>query len=141
MRLSDYYATCLIIYGDYLPSWAQGLERISYDTISISAGITTEAACVEARPTRLKVGDFAFVSFYPALRQRIRSSYGTENSILELIPVGTAVKILDGPECADNWVWWKVRVLNSGLEGWTSEGDKDAYWLIPCESRDGCGTQ
>lgn len=129
-----------IIYGDYLPSWAQGLERISYDTISLSVG-NTEEACVEARPTRLKVGDFAFISFFPDLRQRIRSSYGTENSILELIPVGTAVKILDGPECADNWVWWKVRVLNSGLVGWTAEGDRDAYWLIPCESRDGCGTQ
>ena len=130
-----------IIYGDYLPSWAQGLERISYDTISLSAGITSDAVCKEARPTRLKIGDFAFISFYPPLNQRVRSGPGTSNSILDVIPVGSAVKILDGPQCADNWVWWKIRVLSSKLEGWTSEGDKDAYWLIPCESRDSCGTR
>ncbi|MEP0804759.1 MAG: SH3 domain-containing protein [Chloroflexota bacterium] len=130
-----------IIYGDYLPSWAQGLERISYDTISLSAGTTTGAVCKEARPTRLKIGDFAFVSFYPPLRQRVRSGPGTSNSILDVIPVGSAVKILDGPQCADNWVWWKVRVLSSKLEGWTAEGDRDAYWLIPCESRENCGTR
>ena len=130
-----------IVYGDHLPSWAQGLERISFDTISLSAGITTGAVCQEARPTRLKIGDFAFVSFYPPLRQRIRSSYGLDNPIFESIALGSAMKILDGPQCANNMVWWKVRVLSSKLEGWTAEGDRDAYWLIPCESRDGCGTQ
>lgn len=130
-----------IMYGNNPPSWADGLERISFDTISISAGNTIENACQEARPTRLKIGDFAFVSFYPPLNQRVRSGPGTSNSILDVIPVGSAVKILDGPECADNWVWWKVRVLSSKLEGWTSEGDADAYWLIPCASRAGCGTQ
>lgn len=130
-----------IIYGDHPPSWAQGLERINYDTISLSAGITTDAACKEARPTRLKIDDFAFVSFYPPLVQRVRSSYGVTSPIIDRIPLGTAVKILDGPECADNMVWWKIRVLNSGSIGWTSEGDSDAYYLIPCESRENCGTQ
>jgi murein DD-endopeptidase MepM/ murein hydrolase activator NlpD len=130
-----------IIFSDSPPSWAEGLEQINYDTISLSAGNTTEVACKEARPTRLKIGDFAFISFYPPLVQRVRSGPGTTNSILTTIPTGTAVKILDGPQCADNWVWWKIRVLSSKLEGWTSEGDKDAYWLIPCESRNNCGTR
>lgn len=133
------------------PDWwadTYKLDVISCDTISLSVGnvfgsgsLPSDLACKEVRPTRLKDGDFAFISFYPPLDQRVRRGYGTTNSILDTIPPGTAVKIIDGPECANNWVWWKIRVLNSDLEGWTSEGDQDAYWLIPCESRNNCGTR
>ena len=48
-----------------------------------------------------------------------------------LTTVEERMRILEGPVCANKWVWWKVRSLKSGLEGWTSEGDKDKYWLVP----------
>lgn len=38
------------------------------------------------------------------------------------------VKILDGPACADGYVWWFVRSL-SGLGGWTAEGDSSSDWI------------
>jgi hypothetical protein len=130
-----------IFLGEQPSTWEAGLERISFDKISLSVGNAAEPVCKEVRPTRLKDGDFAFISFYPPLNQRVRSNFGTTSTILDLIPPGTAVKITDGPECADNWVWWKVKVLNSGLTGWVAEGDQDTYWLIPCASKDQCGTR
>jgi len=44
--------------------------------------------------------------------------------------------IIDGPKCADGWVWWRVRSQYDGLEGWTSEGEQPIgedpiYWLEP----------
>jgi hypothetical protein len=31
------------------------------------------------------------------------------------------VKVIDGPSCVGNVVWWKVSVLDLGLTGWTTE--------------------
>ena len=41
------------------------------------------------------------------------------------------MEILDGPQCVDNWTWWKVREPSTGLTGWTVEGDGSQYWLVP----------
>jgi hypothetical protein len=39
--------------------------------------------------------------------------------------------IIDGPECANGWVWWKIKAEGQDLEGWTTEGDHFEYWLLP----------
>jgi hypothetical protein len=97
--------------------------------------------CPGAPTPRLEISGFAYVGYDPPLANRVRSKPGTENSIVSKIEPGGVMEILAGPKCVDNWVWWQVRELNTGLTGWTVEGDGKAYWLIPCESIDQCGNQ
>ena len=85
--------------------------------------------CPDAATSRLKVGDTAYVTKNPPLPNRVRSEPSTESEILGLIVPGGGMDILEGPTCANGWVWWKVK--NADLEGWTPEGDLETYWLIP----------
>ena len=45
---------------------------------------------------------------------------------------GTGFTVIDGPSCADNWSWWKIRT-GDGLTGWISEGGDttDPYYICP----------
>lgn len=95
--------------------------------------------CVNGLPTRLRVGAYAYVNPDPPLPNNLRRDAGKNSSLIGDIQPGQAMKILDGPTCADGWVWWNVRTLEPELEGWTAEGDRQNYWLIPCESRSKCG--
>jgi hypothetical protein len=110
---------------------------------SLQVGSTTpESAtlpCLNAPPTRLRIDLFAYVNPDPPLPNNLRRDAGKDNALIGEIQPGQAMKILDGPKCADGWVWWKVRTVESELEGWTPEGDQQNYWLIPCSSRRECG--
>ena len=57
------------------------------------------------------------------------SARGTDGAVIGQIQPGENVLVIDGPECANGYTWWKVRSV-AGLEGWTIEGDKDGYWLV-----------
>lgn len=41
--------------------------------------------------------------------------------------------VLDGPECADGYVWWNVQ--RGELVGWTAEGDGTVDWVVPIQPR------
>jgi uncharacterized protein YbaR (Trm112 family) len=88
-------------------------------------------ACPDARLSQLSVGMQAYVSNDPPVPNRVRALPNTEARILGWIYSGEKVEVLDGPACANIWVWWKVRSLETGLTGWTSEGDQNDYWLLP----------
>ncbi len=104
------------------------------------AVVASESACGNALPTRLSAGSFAYVNPDPPLPNNLRSDAGQDNELVGTIPAGQAMKILDGPKCADGSLWWKVSVLNSDLVGWTAEGDDKSYWLVPCSSENDCGS-
>jgi len=87
--------------------------------------------CQNTYISRIHVDDVAYVSYYPPLRNFVRSSYSLSASKVGSIEPGERVKIIDGPECADFMVWWEIKSLETGLIGWTSEGDKENYWLVP----------
>lgn len=99
---------------------------------------TATSQCAGARPSRLTVGKYAAVSTDPPLANRLRSGPGKSYPIVGKIQPGEVMQVLDGPRCADGWAWWKVRELDTGLIGWTAEGDLDAYWLVPCEDAATC---
>jgi hypothetical protein len=101
---------------------------------------STSVACTGAPPTRLSVGLFAYVNPEPPLPNNLRSNPGESNELIGYIEPGQAMKILEGPECADGWIWWKVNTLETDLTGWTAEGDGQNYWLIPCETQEQCGS-
>lgn len=85
--------------------------------------------CPDAPSSRLKVGDIAYVTKDPAVPNRVRKEANLEAEILGLVNPGASVRITGGPTCAEGWVWWQVE--NADFSGWTSEGDKETYWLVP----------
>ena len=102
---------------------------------------TPYQACPSPSPlTRLWVGGYAAVSLDPPLPNNVREGPGTNYPLIGDIQPGYPMEILDGPECANNWTWWKVRSLADGLVGWTAEGDAKGYWLIPCPPDSECGS-
>lgn len=112
------------------------------DNMIESISIVSESSsvpCLNAPPTRLQVGLFAYVNPDPPLPNNVRSDAGKDFTFIGDIQPGKAMKILDGPKCADGWVWWKVRTIENELVGWTAEGDQQNYWLIPCSSQRECG--
>jgi hypothetical protein len=94
--------------------------------------------CPGARPPRLLVGGFAYVSPTPPLANRVRSGPGRDFDVIGSLQPGEAMHVLDGPACANGWLWWKVEALDQDLTGWTAEGDSDNYWLVPCASENEC---
>ena len=114
-----------------------------YSNISESTAETTNPtpslSCPGALPTRLKAGGYAYVSLDPPLANRVRNGPGKNYSVVGSVQPGKIMEITDGPECADNWIWWKIRELETNLVGWTAEGDNQGYWLVPCASEIECG--
>jgi len=91
--------------------------------------------CPDAPLTRLRVGDRAYVSLEPPDPNRVRDQPSTSARVLGQIVPGEEVMILDGPACANSWVWWQVRSESqTTLIGWTAEGDRQNYWLVPLTS-------
>jgi hypothetical protein len=91
--------------------------------------IVLSRPCSDAATSRLKIGDLAYVTKDPPLANRIRQDPNTDAEILGYITPGGSMEIIGGPECSNGWVWWQVK--NADLEGWTPEGDKETYWLVP----------
>jgi hypothetical protein len=89
--------------------------------------------CPGAPVTRLRKDMLAFVSLDPPMSNRLRQYPGTAAKEIGKIPPGQEVLIIGGPECLNDFVWWKVTVTSTNQVGWTVEGDNDNYWLIPSE--------
>ena len=135
-------------YEQYLNNKAVLLEILrSYQSVP-----KTELFCPEPAPTRLKAGGFAYVStelpvsYLQQSFKSIRNAPGINQELIGNIDTGNAVELLEGPVCNNSLQWWKVRVSENGLVGWTPEGDyltplgyHESSWLILCESKENCG--
>ena len=76
------------------------------------------------RSDKLSIGMLAHVDQDSLLVIRAEPSVG--------VVIGHAgplsiVNVLEGPSCVATTIWWKVRVLDLGLVGWTKEN-----YLEPC---------
>ena len=60
---------------------------------------------------------------------RLRGEPGLEGTLKGEIGPAEVVEIINGPACAAQLVWWEVSALNSGLTGWTAEGNAYGSWL------------
>ncbi|MGC8786043.1 MAG: SH3 domain-containing protein [Anaerolineae bacterium] len=81
-----------------------------------------------ATPTplqQLMPGGQAIVQGTGEQQLRLRAAPGLDKEILRTLPDETRLKILEGPEVADGYKWWKVQT-DDGLVGWAA-GD----WLVP----------
>lgn len=70
-------------------------------------------------------GGQAVVQGTGAQQLRLRAGPGLDKEMLGTLPDDTRLKVLDGPETADGYKWWKVQT-EDGLVGWVA-GD----WLVP----------
>ena len=97
----------------------------------------TELFCPKPAPTRLKAGGYAAVITDPPLTDNnVRSEPGINQDLIGSIASGRAVELLEGPVCNNSLQWWKVRVPETGLVGWTPEGDHESYWPVECGSKE-----
>ena len=79
--------------------------------------------------SRLTAGLQARISAGTAAPNPLRSGPSQADEAFALLEPGTPMKLLQGPVCADGFVFWKVTAGNS--LGWTAEGDGSEYWLEP----------
>ena len=80
--------------------------------------------------SRLEIGPNASISADSDLSNRVRQEPGLAGKVIGRLPPGAIVKILEGPVCADGYVYWKVQSpLIPGGTGWTAEGDGKDYYL------------
>ncbi|MCZ7671989.1 MAG: SH3 domain-containing protein [Chloroflexi bacterium] len=49
---------------------------------------------------------------------RVRGGPSTSNAQVVIAPEGAVVLVLDGPEAANDFLWWQIRMAD-GTEGWT----------------------
>ncbi|MBC6936866.1 MAG: SH3 domain-containing protein [Chloroflexi bacterium] len=79
--------------------------------------------------TRLNPGLWARVAHDSA--NNLRREPTTQGLLLGSIPGGDIFQVVDGPRCADGYVWWQVHY--GGKTGWTAEGSPQQaeYWLEP----------
>lgn len=61
--------------------------------------------------------------------QRMRERPTLSGTMLGVIPAGSIFRVLEGPECADGYAWWKV--YHNGITGWTAEAQRTVYWIEP----------
>lgn len=90
-----------------------------------------ESGCPGAPPQRVQQGERARVcTAYDRLIVRVRPQ-ASSAEVARLDP-GTYVTIVDGPQCADDWSWWKIE-MDSGEYGWVAEGGDsvDPYFICP----------
>jgi hypothetical protein len=89
--------------------------------------------CQGSYPSRLHVGDQAYVAYDPPFNNNVRAKPDLDGKLVGQIEPGEEFIVLDGPECSNDWVWWQISSLGQDLEGWTAEGDEEDYWLVPSE--------
>jgi hypothetical protein len=90
-----------------------GSTDVAATPIRVSIG-TAAATC-----DSLAVNCDAWVTRVGGRILRLRSAAGTSGQVLFKLPVGTQMKLLEGPTPANGYTWWRVTTIG-GREGWVA---------------------
>lgn len=85
-------------------------------------------SCAGAATPRLLINQNAEVVTSNTVR--VRDKPTLNGNVLVNIRQGESVLVLEGPVCADTFVWWRVQ-LSDNRSGWLAEGNQDQYFLAP----------
>lgn len=97
----------------------------------IGAGVTDSAGSGSTGlSTVLQVGGQATIRTTDGDSLNVRGGAGTGFAVVAKAAPGSVVDLLDGPQAADGYVWWLVR-LASGQEGWVVESAENEITLVP----------
>jgi hypothetical protein len=106
--------------------WIVEAERSQY----YLEPIPVWSACRNAPPSHLRENDKASISYFPNRPNNAREKSGLDSKVVSYLNPGQVVKIINGPDCNDNYVWWRV-IMPDNKKAWIAEGDNTSYWLIP----------
>jgi hypothetical protein len=109
--------------GNWLFENMRGLED--------AKDIIISSACNGSLKSRISVGMDSRVTKTDGTPLRIRTQPNKETgTIITSLAEGLRMKIMEGPECNDGWVWWRVETEN-GINGWVAEGDQSIWFIEP----------
>ena len=84
-------------------------------------------ACASAPHSRLILNQRARVSVADPRPLNLREGAGTASEIIGQIPAAGIFYVLEGPECSQNYAWFRVEYEQ--ITGWIAEGDSTAYYV------------
>jgi hypothetical protein len=91
-----------------------GSTDVTAKPIRVTVGTAAAGTCND-----LAVNCDAWVTRTGGLVLRMRAGAGTSQSIIARLPVGTQMKLLEGPQPANEHNWWRVLTIG-GREGWVA---------------------
>jgi hypothetical protein len=70
------------------------------------------------------------------LAHNVRETATVKAAIVAQVPDADIFRVVDGPTCADGYVWWQVDY--AGTQGWMAESDPKTgqYWLVTLDGQD-----
>lgn len=89
----------------------------------------------EAQPVNRapRVGDRVVVTMPNRGQLSVRAVPGTGAALLTRVNTGDQLTVLDGPQQAGGFTWYRVRSDNGTVEGWAAASDGEERWLSPLE--------
>lgn len=92
---------------------------------TITSTPTPAATPTATPPPQLAVGGKAVVQGTSGQKLHVRASPGTTQQVIIDLDDGAKLQILEGPQAADGYTWWKVQTEDSHV-GWAADN-----WLTP----------
>ena len=99
--------------------------------VTLRAPAQAAFSCPGSLATRLKPASRARVTFTDGTPLRVREGPGKTAKVNKTIPEGTEMFIMEGPECGDQGVWWRMQTNNGSVVGWVMEGENGVYYIEP----------
>ncbi|MCQ3930541.1 MAG: hypothetical protein DPW16_08765 [Chloroflexi bacterium] len=123
----------------FLPIFLLMLLAVTFLPVPIRPAVaqTPSPVCPDGKPSQLVVGMEAIVAETVPAPLNLRQAPTPNGIILQVMPAGTTMTVVGGPECDSGYTFYQVE-LDTGLQGWAAEslGSFDGYFLIPkAESR------
>jgi hypothetical protein len=109
--------------------WAQLAEPLTVELLEVTDEPTAPTPLPTPAPL-LRPGIEVRVQTEEDEYLNLRSGPGTEYEVLLLLKDDTRLTLLEGPQEADGFVWWKVRTT-TGIEGWVVETVGGLHSLVP----------
>jgi hypothetical protein len=80
-----------------------------------------------------RVGDRVAVTMPASGQLSVRAVPGPDAALLTRVNSGEQLTVLDGPQQAGGFTWYRVRSDSGAVEGWAADGDGEDRWLSPLE--------
>jgi hypothetical protein len=94
-----------------------------------AAATVTIDACPGAPESGLWLGDTVKINPAFPSANNLRAQPGLKQERVGLLRLGQKAVLLEGPRCADQMTWWKVKT-SAGQTGWTGDGQGKETWLV-----------
>lgn len=105
--------------GGAAPSGSQILMGQNPPSSLDLQGPTLPAVQFTATPITIEVGKLVIVAGLDGNELNVRDQPGTiQTNILDLVPEGTIMTVVDGPRQADGFTWWQIQSMDQTIKGW-----------------------